>query len=147
MCWAATTSCNPSLTGTASYACKQHNQQGEANRLVCLPYSFPPILPSATSRLCRRMSNLFQLPQDSPHICTMNIPKRLPPSRLPPQHPQKGQECQQEQCESNENDNRFSMTFTTLTTDSVYAKKKLLMKSRRQRGREREKTKQRYLAK
>ena len=37
--------------------------------------------------------------------------------------------------------------FTTLTTDSVYAKKYLPMKSRRQRGREREKTKQGYLAK
>ena len=64
-----------------------------------------------------------------------------------PHHPQKGKECQQEQCKSNENDNRFSMTSTTLTTDSVYAKNKLLMKSRRQRGREREKNEARILGK
>ena len=34
--------------------------------------------------------------------------------------PQRGQECQQKQCNSKASDNRFSMTSTTLSTDSVY---------------------------
>ena len=34
--------------------------------------------------------------------------------------PQKGQECQLKQCHSKASDNRFSMTSTSLSTDSVY---------------------------
>ena len=38
--------------------------------------------------------------------------------------PQRGQECQQKQCNSKASDNRFSMTSTTLSIDSVYEEEK-----------------------
>ena len=38
--------------------------------------------------------------------------------------PQWGQECQQKQCNSKASDNRFSMTSTTLSIDSVYEEEK-----------------------
>ena len=38
--------------------------------------------------------------------------------------PQRGQERQQKQCNSKASDNRFSMTSTTLSIDSVYEEEK-----------------------
>ena len=38
--------------------------------------------------------------------------------------PQRVQECQQKQCNSKASDNRFSMTSTTLSIDSVYEEEK-----------------------
>ena len=42
--------------------------------------------------------------------------------------PQRGQECQQKQCNSKASDNRFSMTSTTLSIDSVYEEEKCIVK-------------------
>ena len=41
--------------------------------------------------------------------------------------PQRGQERQLKQCNSQAGDNRFSMTSATLSTDSVYEEKKCLL--------------------
>ena len=76
--------------------------------MVCLPYSFPLILPSATSRLCRRMPNLSLLPQDSPHICTMNIPSGFHPPDSAPNIHRRGRSV-----------NRSSANQMKMTTDSV----------------------------
>ena len=49
--------------------------------------------------------------------------------KTPP--PQRGQECQLEQCNSKVSDNRFSMTSTTLSTDSVYEEEKCVSEIRK----------------
>ena len=43
--------------------------------------------------------------------------------------PQNGQECSQKQCNSKASANRFSMTSTTLSTESVCEEKECLLKS------------------
>ena len=49
--------------------------------------------------------------------------------KTPP--PQRGQECQLKQCNSKASDNRFSMTSTTLSTDSVYEWEKCVSEIRK----------------
>ena len=64
------------------------------------------------------MLSFPELTESGKDSAYLGCAKRKTPS------PQRGQECQQKQCNSKASDNRFSMTSTTLSTDSVYEEKK-----------------------
>ena len=77
-------------------------------------------------------------PKDSAYLGSTK--RKTPPS-------QRGQERQLELCNSQASDNRFSMTSTSLSTDSVYEEKRFPAKSGKDAFGQYEKTKQGYFAK